>query len=972
VAISPAKSPFAPPPRRRRSRVANQQTRRVVKARGKNRSALAREQHLRKAAEASETRTKEELAAELEAMTRLHELSTRLLTTDELQPLLAEVLTATVAIQNSDFGTVQLYHPNIRKLEIVAHQGFDPDLITQFTLVDETSASSCGRALKTHRRVVVNDVQKDPESASHREAAAALGYRAQQSTPLFGRNGEVLGMISTHFRKPHRLLERELRFTDLYARQAAEVIQRKQAEEAVRESQAKFRRCFELGLIGMAMTSPTNGILEVNDELCRILGYDRAELLQKTWGEMTHPEDLAADVAQFHRVMAGDIDGYSLEKRWIRKDGRIIYSLMSAKCQRGSDGAVDYFVGLLLDITERKRVEERLQEYEKAMEGLDEMIVVVDREYRYRVANRAFLSYRGLEREKLEGRLIPDLLNQGVWENVSRKKLDQALRGDVVKYELTYDYPQAGERDLLISYFPIQGPSGIDRVACVMQDITERKRAEDARHKLAALVDNSSDFIGLATIEGKVLYVNQAGRKLVGLDGLGSTSIWDYVMEEDRPFVSEHVLSQVMTRGSWEGKIAMRNFQTGASIQMHGNVFIIKDEATNRPLALATISRDITELEQAEKELRRSEAHLAEAQRIGHIGSWIWNVETGECLWSHEHFRLFGLDPETFKPTKENTQRFIHPEDLGVVEQTLERAAAEKTDFDLEYRIIRPDGAIRYHHGSGRPVARGNGQLEFIGMVVDVTERKQAEKALQTAQSKLQKVTHVSAMGEMAAAIAHEINQPLGAIVNNSNYCLQLIGKPDNENKRRAALNDIVNDANRASAIIGRIRALTNGSIPEIAKLNFPQLIAEVVSLAHRGLAEHRIELTTNVARNLPSILGDRVHLQQVLLNLVVNAIEAMSSIEDARRLTIRVERTRLDGDAAILVRVEDTGTGFEPETAERMFDAFYSTKAQGMGMGLRISRSIIEGHGGQLSAEQNEDKGATFSFVLPARNGHV
>ncbi len=171
-------------------------------------------------------------------------------------------------------------------------------------------------------------------------------------------------MISTHFRHPHRPSERELRFVDLYARQAADMIERKRAEDALRASEERFRRYFELGLIGMAMTSPTKGILEVNDELCRILGYERYELLQKTWAEITHPDDLAADVAQFKRVVAGEIDGYSLDKRWIRKDGAVIDSIMSARCMRRADGSVEYFVGLVLDTTERRRAEEKLRRSE--------------------------------------------------------------------------------------------------------------------------------------------------------------------------------------------------------------------------------------------------------------------------------------------------------------------------------------------------------------------------------------------------------------------------------------------------------------------------------------------------------------------------------------------------------------------------------------------------------------------------------
>ena len=210
-------------------------------------------------------------------------------------------------------------------------------------------------------RIIIEDVLTDPAFEPHRAIAASAGFRAVQSTPLFNRSSEPLGMISTHFRQPHRPLERELRLTDLYARQAAEWIERNRSEEALRASENRFRRYFDLGLIGMTITSPAKGCVEVNDELCRILGYERSELLQKTWAEMTHPDDLAGDVGQFNRVMAGEMDGYSMDKRWIRKDGRVIDSIMAAQCLRRADGSVDYFVGLVLDTSERKRAEEELR-----------------------------------------------------------------------------------------------------------------------------------------------------------------------------------------------------------------------------------------------------------------------------------------------------------------------------------------------------------------------------------------------------------------------------------------------------------------------------------------------------------------------------------------------------------------------------------------------------------------------------------
>src|SRR5467141_726573 len=324
---------------------------------------LVAENAQRKRAEKESVAWKDELAAELMAMSRLHEFSTRLLSKAGLLPLLEEVLNAIIALQNADFGNVQLYDPETKTLEIVAHRGFQRSFLDYFSSVNEPGAA-CGRAMQRRERVIIEDVLADPDFEPHRQIAASAGFRAVQSTPLFSRSGEPLGMISTHFRQPHRPSGHDLRFTDLYARLAGELIERQRAEQALGASEERFRRYFELGLIGMAMTSPTKGILEVNDELCVMLGYERSELLKKTWAEMTYQDDLAADVTQFDRVMAGEMDGYTLDKRWIRKDGRVVDSIMAAQCLRRADESVDYFVGLVLDTTARKRAEEELRRSE--------------------------------------------------------------------------------------------------------------------------------------------------------------------------------------------------------------------------------------------------------------------------------------------------------------------------------------------------------------------------------------------------------------------------------------------------------------------------------------------------------------------------------------------------------------------------------------------------------------------------------
>jgi PAS domain S-box-containing protein len=397
-------------------------------------------------------------------------------------------------------------------------------------------------------------------------------------------------------------------------------------------------------------------------------------------------------------------------------------------------------------------------------------------------------------------------------------------------------------------------------------------------------------------------------------------------------------------------------------------------------ITLSALVLDTTERKRAEERLRRSETYLAEAQRLSHTGSWALKVSSGELFWSEEHFRIVGLDPMTKEaPAYPLCLKIIHADDRADVVEALERAIREKTEFETECRIVRPDGTIGFIRSVAQPVfSKPGAVVEYVGTIIDKTEQMRAEEtlrrseaALQEARAELAQVTRMTAMAEIAASIAHEINQPLGAIVNNANYCLPLIGISSTEAKTREALADMVSDAHRASAIITRIRELTRPAATEITWLDVREVTGKVLVLVRHLLNEHRVVVKTRFAKGLPRIRADRVQLQQILFNLIINAIEAMVQVEErARVLTIQVRRDTLDQESAVLITVADTGVGLDSQAGAHLFEAFYTTKPKGMGMGLRISHSIVEGYGGRLFAKPNRGAGTTFSCVLPVRGG--
>src|SRR3989442_5061872 len=310
----------------------------------------------------------------------------------------------------------------------------------------------------------------------------------------------------------------------------------------------------------------------------------------------------------------------------------------------------------------------------------------------------------------------------------------------------------------------------------------------------------------------------------------------------------------------------------------------------------------------------------------------------------------------------------VHPEDQARWQRAIDRAIGEKSDYEVEVRILLRGGTVKYIHDVGHPVLSPSGDLvEFVGTVIDITERKRAEEErerLRQAQADLAHINRVTTMGELTASLAHEIRQPVSAASTNAKTCLRWLGRDDPDvPEAREAASRIVKDITRAADIIGRISLLfkKGGLQPELVDVN--ELIREMLVLLRSDASRYAISIRTEFAENLPKVMADRAQLQQVLMNLMLNGIDAMKEMSGGSELTIK---SRVD-DGQLLISVSDTGVGLPPEQADQIFSAFFTTKDNGTGMGLPISRSIIESHGGRLWAAGNSSRGATFQFTLPA-----
>jgi PAS domain S-box-containing protein len=368
----------------------------------------------------------------------------------------------------------------------------------------------------------------------------------------------------------------------------------------------------------------------------------------------------------------------------------------------------------------------------------------------------------------------------------------------------------------------------------------------------------------------------------------------------------------------------------------------------------------------AEEALRRSEEQVRMAQAASGSASWDWNPQSDLATWSEKHYQIFGLDPTDIEQSWASFLKLVHPADRARVQLAILTALKADRGLEVEYRINRPDGQARWVMTKGKTYCDSAGEpIRMVGLTMDITDRKQLEQALLKTQSELAHLSRVLTMGELTSSIAHEVNQPLVAVVLNGDACLRWLAvEPPNLDKVRESVASMVKEGKRAGEIIKGIRALAKNRAPQKTELPVNDLIAEVINLAATELSNNQVSLRTEFAPDLPAVYGDRVQLQQVILNLIANGIDAMKAINHRpRELSIS---SQASDDSEVLITVRDCGTGVEPRMLENIFKAFFTTKNEGIGLGLSISRTIVEAHGGRMWVLSNSDHGATFQFTLP------
>jgi PAS domain S-box-containing protein len=496
-----------------------------------------------------------------------------------------------------------------------------------------------------------------------------------------------------------------------------------------------------------------------------------------------------------------------------------------------------------------------------------------------------------------------------------------------------------------------------------VQGIRERER------QFRTLAENAPDVVMRFEPDLRCSYVSPIVEEIMGVPSkalLHKTTAEAGMCEKKVP-LWEAFLRQVFNTG--RPTMCEFAFGTPKGERIFESRLVPEFRTTGSPRSVLAITRDITDRKQAEERQQRIETYLAEAQRLTHSGSWAWNVRTGDAYWSEEMFRILGFDAKQSKPTLSLFLERVHRDDRPLIERkaSMESTGSERTNSEADYRIVLPDGSVKYLHSVSRPALNEFGEVtEIVGTTMDVTERKRAEEErerLRQVQADLAHVTRVTTMGELTASLAHEVNQPIAAAITNSNTCLRWLShEPPNVEEARDAATRIVRETTRAAEIIGRIRLLFKKGAPHREPVDVNEVIGEMIGLLRDEADRQSVSVRADLAADLPKVMADRVQLQQVFTNLALNGIEAMKDIGAPGELTIKSERTN---KGHLLISVSDMGAGLVPQHADQIFNAFFTTKPQGTGMGLPISRSIIESHGGRLWATANSDRGATFHFTL-------
>ena len=765
----------------------------------------------------------------------------------------------------------------------------------------------------------------------------------------------------------------------------------KRAEEALRARELDFQLIVDSIPAPVAVISPTGEVQTLNRPCLEYFGKTLDELKGWASSDPVHPDDLPHVIKVLtHALETGET--YEVESRHRRFDGVYRWFHVRGFPLKDIGGSILRWCVLLTDIDDRKRAEaqrDRIIEELQAQQSMsheseqrfraifDEAgtgIALVDLQHPDTPIqnNRALQKMLGLSQEKLGFIETYKELTAGADREADDAAYQDLCEGkhDSLRQEKHFILEDGSSVWANVIFTLLRDSAGLPRlIIAIHQDITERKRTVEelqAKQNLLDLAQKSAramafdwyvqQDVNVWSPQQEALYGLQAG----SFDG--TYQGWKkLIYAPDWP-----LLLKAIQHAQETGDVSVEfrvKWPDGSLHWLATNGQMFFDDR-GKPFRMVGFTADVTRRKTIEEELRRSAAFLAQAQQLSRTGSFSWRVATDEIAWSEELYRIYEIDPRT-TITLDVIRTRVHPEDLTLYEKMVDQARNGADDFEWQYRLLMPDQSIKYMQAVAQATRDPGGQLEYIAAVQDVSARRLSEEAVDIARSELAHVARVMSLGALTASIAHEVNQPLSGIITNASTCLRMLAAdPPNVDGARETTQRTIRDGHRAADVITRLRALFGKKDITFEAVDLNEAAREVIALSLSDLQRNRVILRSQLADDLPLIAGDRVQLQQVILNLVRNASDAMSSVDGRpRHLVIKTEPD--EGDQ-VRLSVQDAGVGLDPQAMKRVFEAFYTTKSEGMGIGLSVSRSIIESHHGRLWATSNDGPGATFSFSIP------
>jgi two-component system sensor kinase FixL len=793
-----------------------------------------------------------------------------------------------------------------------------------------------------------------------------------------------------HFENEHRLRHADGTYHWVLARAASvrddrgrpyrvagsltDITERRLVQEHLRQSEERFALAVAGANDGVWDWNMAEDRLYFSDRLKAILGYE--DLINEPepgqWLRRIHPEDRAGVARAIGLLVVGRTDQFENEHRLRHRDGTDRWVLLRGRLVRDALGKPYRMAGSLTDITARKRVERRLREseerYRQLVEEINDVIFTVDAQGTVTYVSPVIRQLGGYSPAEVTGRSLTEFVFAEDLDRVMAS-FQRTVQGALEPLDFRVIAKEGAIRWVRTSSRPIVHAGVAVGLRGVLTDISERKQAEaalvDSERRFRALIEHSSDLITLIRADGTFAYFSPSLTRILGYqpEELVGRDVLDLVHPENRGRAVE-LFADLASRpnatvtGTWRCRHKDGAWRWLESV---GTNFLSEPSLQ----AVIVNSRDVTDRRAAEEGLRDREERLRKIFEEGPLGMGIVGPDKRILQVNGTLCRMLGhSQPEL---VGRSITELTHPDDAEISERSVRQLfAGEIPNYQLEKRYLRRDGQSTWVSLTTSLVRDARGApLYAIGMVQDITDRRRAEAEAQERLADLAHVLRVATANEMAAILAHELNQPLAAIINYAKGCARRLQSVPGEPGRLAQVQeDIAEEALRAAAVIRRLRQFLRKEPPQRQTLVLNDVVGGVVDLLQTEARTHQVGVHLELAPDLPPVRADRIQIEQVLLNLIRNAFEAMEGQPERRELNVR---TSLPQANDVQVAVSDTGAGLPADLADRVFAPFFTTKPSGLGMGLAISRLIVEAHGGQLWATPRPDGGSAFHFTLPA-----